>query len=74
MKKNSQDNNIFDAYGRTLAYVFLEDGTCLNKKMIENGYAKPFNDYYCSELGKYQELCLQARVERKGIFSILNNF
>lgn len=29
-----EDNNILDLYGRTLAYVFLEDGTCLNEKMI----------------------------------------
>jgi micrococcal nuclease len=28
-----------DKYGRTLAYIFLEDGTNFNKKMIEDGYA-----------------------------------
>lgn len=28
-----------DKYGRLLAYVFLEDGTNLNKRLIEEGYA-----------------------------------
>lgn len=33
----SQDTR--DKYGRLLVYVFLEDGTHFNKKMIEDGYA-----------------------------------
>ena len=70
----TEDDNLLDAYGRTLAYVFLKDGTCLNEKMIAEGYAKPFNDYYCSELPKYQEMSLQARIQSKGIFSILKTF
>lgn len=28
-----------DLYGRTLAYVYLPDGTFVNEKMIEEGYA-----------------------------------
>ena len=28
-----------DKYGRLLAYVFLDDGTNINKKLIEEGYA-----------------------------------
>ena len=30
----------YDQYGRTLAYVFMEDGTFLNEYLIKNGYAK----------------------------------
>ncbi len=33
------DVDKFDQYGRTLAYVYLEDGTFLNKYLIDNGYA-----------------------------------
>lgn len=29
-----------DRYGRTLAYVYLEDGTFVNAKIIEEGYAQ----------------------------------
>ena len=65
-----EENNILDHYGRTLAYVFLEDGTCINEKMITEGYAKPFNRFYCKELTKYQVLNLKAKNEQKGLFSI----
>ena len=69
-----EENNILDLYGRTLAYVYLEDGTCLNEKMVFEGYAKPFNRFYCKELTKYQILNLRARNEQKGLFAISNNW
>ena len=69
-----EENNILDLYGRTLAYVFLEDGTCLNEKMITEGYAKPFNRYYCKELTKYQALNLKAKNEQKGLFAFSENW
>ena len=33
------DKETHDRYGRLLAYIFLADGTFINKKMIEKGYA-----------------------------------
>lgn len=69
-----ENNNTIDIYGRTLAYVFLSDGTCLNEKMIIEGYAKLFNRYFCKELPKYQILNLNARNEQKGLFSISKNW
>ena len=33
------DKEKHDRYGRLLAYIFLSDGTLVNKKMIEKGYA-----------------------------------
>jgi len=33
------DKEKHDRYGRLLAYIFLSDGTFINKKMIEKGYA-----------------------------------
>ncbi len=32
----------YDRYGRTLAYVYLEDGTLLNLKMIADGYGHEY--------------------------------
>ena len=29
-----------DRYGRTLAYVYLEDGTFLNAEIVKEGYAR----------------------------------
>ncbi len=63
-----------DPYGRTLAYVFLSDGTCLNEKMIEDGYAKPYDRFFCSSLPNYQILSNQARIAARGLFSRVNNF
>jgi micrococcal nuclease len=34
------DKNIRDSANKLLAYVFLEDGTCLNLELIKAGYAK----------------------------------
>ena len=70
----TEDDNVLDAYGRTLAYVYLEDGSCLNEKMITAGYAKPFNDYFCEDLGKYQALSLQAKANKQGLFGKIQYF
>lgn len=74
VSKAMEENNILDLYGRTLAYVFLEDGTCLNEKMVAEGYAKPYNRFYCKELTNYQILNLNARNEVKGLFSYSLNW
>ncbi|GEM_PF-3850385 len=47
----TQDNE--DKYGRLLRYVFLEDGTMLNKKLIEDGFAKEYT--YKGSAYKYQK-------------------
>jgi micrococcal nuclease len=33
------DADRFDKYGRTLAYVYLKDGTFVNAKLVREGYA-----------------------------------
>jgi len=61
-------------YGRTLAYVYLPDGRCLNEIMIAEGYAKPFSRYSCRELANYQSLNMVAKNERKGLYGIVESF
>lgn len=34
------DVDPLDRYGRTLAYIYLEDGTFLNQELVENGLAQ----------------------------------
>jgi len=70
----TESNDPLDPYGRTLAYVFLSDGTCLNEKMIEDGFAKPYDRFFCSKLPDYQVLSNQARIASRGLFSRVNNF
>ena len=66
--------NDVDLYGRTLAYVYLPDGKCLNEIMIAEGYAKPYSRFYCCELTNYQILNMKAKNEKKGLYEIVDNF
>ncbi len=58
-----------DKYGRLLRYVFLEDGTLVNRVLVAEGYAF----YYFVEPFAYaQEFALlekQARQNRVGLWS-----
>ncbi|MCD5382782.1 thermonuclease family protein [Candidatus Gracilibacteria bacterium] len=58
-----------DRYGRTLAYVFLNDGTFLNADLIENGYGQvmtvPPNVKYSEE---FLELERKARENNIGLW------
>ena len=59
------DKEKHDRYGRLLAYIFLLDGTLINKKMIEKGYAyvlhlRP-NVKYDSVLLKTQRDAMSAK-------------
>jgi len=58
-----------DKYGRTLAYVYLEDGTFVNAWLVENGFARvstyPPNVKYQD---KFIELERKARDVQKGLW------
>lgn len=58
-----------DRYGRLLAYVYLEDGTFVNAKIVEEGYAHVMT---ISPNVKYADLFLklqnEAREKRKGLW------
>jgi micrococcal nuclease len=55
----------FDAYGRTLAYVFLPDKTLVNEKLLQEGLAhclyKLPNVKYAGRLLKAQRQAMQTR-------------
>jgi len=58
-----------DRYGRTLAYVYLEDGTHLNAEIIKQGYGFAYTKYpfkYLEEFRKYER---KAREEGKGLWA-----
>ena len=68
------DKETHDRYGRLLAYIFLADGTFINKKMIEKGYAyvlhlRP-NLKYDGVLLKAQRGAMSAK---KGMWRNLND-
>ncbi|OGZ80578.1 MAG: hypothetical protein A2360_02830, partial [Candidatus Staskawiczbacteria bacterium RIFOXYB1_FULL_32_11] len=51
-----------DKYSRLLRYVWLEDGTFFNKKMISDGYAY---EYTYDTIYKYQTEFKQAEIEAR---------
>jgi len=59
-----------DRYGRLLAYVYLDDGTFLNGKILEEGYAQVFtvppNVKYADKLLSLQQ---DARKKKKGFWN-----
>ncbi len=59
-----------DKYGRTLAYVFLSDGTLFNEYMVAEGYG---HEYTYNLPYKYQkefkEVQRRAREEKKGLWA-----
>jgi micrococcal nuclease len=61
----------YDRYKRTLAYVYLQDGTFLNAHLVENGYAMvmtvPPNVKYADLFVRLQK---EARKKKKGLWSI----
>ena len=70
----TESKNLLDIYGRTLAYVYLPDGRCINEILVSEGYAKPYSRYYCNELTNYQILNKKAKNERKGLYRMVNSF
>jgi len=57
-----------DRYKRTLAYVFLEDGTFLNAEIIKQGYGFAFTRFpfkYSEEFTRYQR---EAREQGQGLW------
>lgn len=68
--ENDPSQDKYDKYGRLLAYIYLEDGQMLNRKMISEGYAY---EYTYANPYKYQDdfLDLQnfARIENRGLWN-----
>ena len=67
-------NNEIDLFGRTLAYVITSDGTCINEKLIMEGYAKPYDKFYSTKLSTYQQLNFVAKSESKGLYAKVSLF
>lgn len=63
------DVNRTDQYGRTLAYVYLQDGTFINAELVKNGYAMimtvPPNVKFTDEFAKLQK---EARENNRGLW------
>jgi len=63
------DVSRYDRYGRTLAYVYLDDGTFVNADLVRKGYATvmtmPPNVMHADEFVRLAE---KARKQKKGLW------
>jgi micrococcal nuclease len=57
-----------DVFGRLLRYIYLEDGTFVNKKIIEDGYANAFRKYPISKLEEFKKAEKDARENKRGLW------
>jgi len=54
---------------RTLAYVFLGDGTLLNAEIIKQGYGFAYTRYPFSRMEEFRRLEREAREQRRGLWA-----
>ena len=57
-----------DKYGRTLAYVYLEDGTSLNAEIVKQGYGHAYTKYPFKYLDEFRQYEREARENNRGLW------
>lgn len=57
-----------DKYGRLLRYVYLVDGTFVNKKIVEEGYATSFRKFKVSKEKELIDAESDARENKRGLW------
>ena len=70
----TEQENYYDYWNRQLGYVILPSGLCLNELLLQNGYAKATQQYYCGKLAEYQTMNRQAQLNSVGIYSQIKSF
>jgi micrococcal nuclease len=63
------DRERTDRYGRTLAYVYLEDGTLLNAEIIRQGYGHAYTRFPFRYLDEFRALEREAREAQRGLWA-----
>jgi micrococcal nuclease len=58
-----------DRYGRTLGYLYTEDGSLLNAELIRRGYAHAYTRFPFRYIVEFREMERQARTEAAGFWS-----
>ena len=58
-----------DRYGRTLAYVFLEDGTFINAEIVRQGYGFAYTGFPFRYLEDFRAHEREARASGRGLWA-----
>ena len=64
------DRERTDRYGRTLAYVYLSDGTLVNAKIIRRGYGHAYTRCPFRHMEAFRQFEREARDNRRGLWGI----
>ena len=57
-----------DRYGRTLAYVYLSDGTFVNAEIIRRGYGHAYTRFPFRHMEAFRQYEREARDNRRGLW------
>ncbi|MCX7833818.1 MAG: thermonuclease family protein [Ignavibacteria bacterium] len=68
-----ESGNDKDRYGRLLRYVYLEDGTLVNAKILKDGYAYVYEQYPFSKQEEFRQYYREARENNKGLWGNIEN-
>lgn len=63
------DQDTKDKYGRTLAYVYLEDGTFINAEIIKQGYGFAYTEFLFKYLEEFRQYEKEARENEVGLWA-----
>jgi micrococcal nuclease len=63
------DQETRDRYGRTLAYVYLPDGTFLNAEIIRQGYGHAYTRFPFRYQAEFLALEREARAQERGLWA-----
>ena len=62
------DQERTDRYGRTLAYVYLADGTFVNAEIIRRGYGHAYTRFAFRYMDEFRQFEREARNNRRGLW------
>ena len=63
------DSETRDPYGRTLAYIYLPDGTLLNAEIIRQGYGFAYTRFAYRREQEFVGLEREAREQERGLWA-----
>jgi micrococcal nuclease len=58
-----------DKYGRTLAYLYLADGTFVNRKIVEAGFGYAYTEFPFKYLDEFRAAERGARAQKRGLWA-----
>ena len=65
---SSTDRQRLDKYHRTLAYLYLSDGTFVNLEIVRQGYGHAYVDYPFAHMEAFRSAEREAREARRGLW------